>query len=54
MITPLLMFDIRNNFSELGQAFYSHGPTARAAGNFELYRDHEPDNEHQVCVILYA
>ena len=54
MITAVLKFEISNKFSEWEQAFYSHQPTARAAGIFELYHGHEPGNEHQVCVIVHA
>ena len=54
MITAVLKFEISNKFSEWEQAFYSHQPTARAAGIFQLYHGHEPGNEHQVCVIVHA
>ena len=54
MITAVIKFEISNKFSEWEQAFYSHQPTARADGIFELYHGHEPGNERQVCVILHA
>ena len=54
MITAVIKFEISNKFSEWEQAFYSHQPTARAAGIFELYHGYEPGNERQVCVILHA
>ena len=52
MITAILKFNIRNNFSDWEQAFYSHQPTARAAGIFSLYHGHEPDDEQKVCVVM--
>lgn len=54
MITAVIKFEISNKFSEWERAFYSHQPTARAAGIFELYHGHEPGNERQVCVIMHA
>ena len=52
MITAILKFNIRNNFSDWEQAFYSHQPMARAAGIFSLYHGHEPDDEQKVCVVM--
>mgnify|MGYP001499799250 CR=1 FL=1 len=54
IITDVLKLEISNRFSEWEIAFYDHQPIARAAGIFEIYHGHEPDNEHQVCVILHA
>jgi hypothetical protein len=54
MVTAILKFEIRNSFAEWEQAFYSHQPKARAAGIFELYHGHEPDDEKKVCVVLNA
>ena len=54
MITAVLNFEINKNFSEWEQSFYNHQPIARAAGIFELYQGHEPNNERKVCVILHA
>jgi len=54
MVTAVLRFDIRNSFADWEQAFYKHQPIARAAGIYELYHGHAPDNEQKVCVILSA
>ena len=54
MVTAILKFEIRNTFAEWEQAFYSHQAIARAAGMFEIYHGHEPDDEKKVCVVLYA
>ena len=45
MVTAILKFEIRNTFAEWEQAFYSHQPIARAAGIFEIYHGHEPNDE---------
>ena len=52
LVTAILKFEIRNTFAEWEQAFYSHQPIARAAGMFEIYHGHEPDDEMMVCVVL--
>ena len=52
MITAILKFEIRNTFAEWEQAFYSHQPIARAAGIFEKYHGHEPDNENKVWTCI--
>ena len=54
MVTAILKFEIRNTFAKWEQAFYSHQPIARAAGMFEIYHGHEPDDEKKVCVVLNA
>ena len=54
MFTAALKFDIRNSFADWEQAFYKHQPIARAAGIYEVYHGHAPDNEQKVCVILGA
>ena len=54
MVTAILKFEIRNTFAEWEQAFYSHQPIARAAGMFEIYHGHEPDDEKKVCIVLNA
>jgi len=52
MVTAILKFEIRNTFAEWEQAFYSHQPIARAAGMFEIYHGHAPDDEKKVCVVV--
>ena len=52
MITAILKFEISNTFSEWEKSFYNHQPIARAAGIFQLYHGHAPENEKKVCVIL--
>ena len=52
MVTAILKFEIRNTFAEWAQAFYSHQPIARAAGMFEIYHDHEPDDKTKVVSFL--
>ena len=54
MIKAVLNFEINKKFLEWEQLFYKHQPIARAAGIFELYHGHEPDNERKVCVIVHA
>ncbi len=54
MVTAILNFEIRNTFAEWEQAFYSHQSIARAAGMFEIYHGHEPDDEKKDCVVLNA
>ena len=48
MITAVLNFEINKKFSEWEQSFYGHQPIARAAGIFELYHGHEPNNKRKV------
>ena len=48
----MLKFEIRNSFAEWEQAFYSHQPTARAAGIFELHHSHEPDDEKRCAWFI--
>ena len=45
---------MRNTLAEWAQAFYSNQPIARAAGMFEIYHGHAPDDEKKVCVVLNA
>ncbi|MBL6665883.1 DUF3764 family protein [Flavobacteriaceae bacterium] len=52
MITAILKFDINNAFSEWEKSFYNSQPMARAAGIFQLYHGHAPDNEKKVCVVM--
>ena len=54
MVTAIQKFEIRNTLAEWEQAFYSHQPIARAAGMFEIYHGHEPNDEKKVCVVLNA
>ena len=54
MVTAILKFEIRNSFAEWEQAFYSHQPIARAAGMFEPYHGHAPDDEKKGCEVLNA
>ena len=48
MITAILKFEISNTFSEWEKSFYNHQPIARAAGIFQLYHGHAPENEKKV------
>ena len=52
MITAILKFEISNTFSEWEKSFYNHQPIARAAGIFQLYHGHAPENEKKVFTIL--
>ena len=54
MITAVLKFEINKKFFEWKHSFYNHLRIARAAGIFELYHGHEPNNERKVCVIVHA
>lgn len=54
MVTAILKFEIRNTLAEWAQAFYSNQPIARAAGMFEIYHGHEPDDKKKVGVVLNA
>ena len=45
---------MKNTLAEWAQAFYSNQPIARAAGMFEIYHGHAPDDEKKVCVVLNA
>ena len=52
MVTAILKFEIINSFAEWEQAFYSNQPIARAAGIFELYHGHAPDDEKNYAWFL--
>ena len=54
MVTAIQKFEIGNSFAKWEQAFYSHQPIARAAGMFEIYHGHDPDDEKKVCDVLNA